>query len=168
MRTAGHSSVAEVTVAGREHSFTAPEPAYAAAAQLGAAVALLGYDLDKTTVEPGDTLRLTLYWQAQQQLGQGYTVFAHLLDEAGRTWGQRDGIPCGGDCPTTSWLPGEFITDEYAIEVAAEVPAGSYHLAVGMYDPATMRRLPASDHLGTGLPDDRIVLGTEIGVANAQ
>jgi hypothetical protein len=159
---------AELNVAGREHSFSAPDPEYPMPAQLGAAVVLLGYDLNETTAEPSDILRLTLYWRAQQRMELRYTVFTHLLDETGRIWGQLDGLPCGGDCPTTGWLEGEFITDEYAIEVAAEAPAGTYRIGVGMYDPTTMQRLLASDHLGTRLPHDRIMLDTVIEVAHEQ
>jgi DNA topoisomerase IB len=87
-----------------------------------------------------------------------YTVFVHLLDAQSRTWGQRDNLPAKGTHPTTSWLPGEVVIDEYEITVDAGAPAGEYQIEVGMYDLATMLRLPANDEQGNPLPDDRILL----------
>ena len=63
-----------------------------------------------------------------------------------------------GTYPTTSWLPGEVVIDEYEIVVDATAPAGEYQIEVGMYDLATMQRLPAFDEQGAPLPSDRILL----------
>jgi hypothetical protein len=121
-------------------------------------VAFLGYDLDKATVRPGDTLHLTLYWQALAKMETSYTVFAHLLDVQNRIWGQKDNFPVEGTYPTTNWLSGEVVIDEYGIVVDAEAPAGEYQIEVGMYDPKSMSRLPAFDEAGRRLPDDRMLL----------
>jgi len=120
---------------------------------------LLGYDLDHSTARPGDIIHLTLYWQALAEMETSYTVFVHLLDAQSRTWGQKDNAPVKGTHPTTSWLPGEVVIDEYEIVVDAVAPAGKYQIEVGMYDLATMLRLPANDEQGNPLPDDRILLG---------
>ena len=44
-------------------------------------VIFLGYDLRTTVVKPGDTLRLTLYWQARREIAGWYKGFTHLLDD---------------------------------------------------------------------------------------
>jgi hypothetical protein len=122
-------------------------------------VRFLGYDLERTTVKPGDLLRVTFYWQAQRRMETSYTVFTHLLDAQDRIRGQKDSPPMAGAHPTTRWLEGEVITDTYAIPVAPDAPSGPYTLKIGMYELATMQRLPAFDEASNRLTDDCIPLG---------
>jgi hypothetical protein len=122
-------------------------------------VRFLGYDLERTTVKPGDLLRVTFYWQAQRRMETSYTVFTHLLDAQNRIRGQKDSLPMAGAHPTTRWLEGEVITDTYAIPVAPDAPSGPYTLKIGMYELATMQRLPAFDEASNRLTDDCIPLG---------
>jgi len=88
-----------------------------------------------------------------------YTVFTHLLGPDGERYGQLDGIPVGGSRPTTSWLAGDTIVDEYQIRVAQDAPPGEYQLAVGMYELGSGDRLPAFDAAGHQLPENRTLLG---------
>lgn len=113
-------------------------------ARLGQAVQLLDYCLscEHDPAGPGDTLYLSLYWQTGEPLAVSYKVFAHLLDPTGWMRGQEDNYPVGGTFPTVEWQPGEVIVDRYEIEVSPDAPPGVYRLAVGMYDGATLERLP--------------------------
>jgi hypothetical protein len=152
--------LATLSVVAPERLFSVPaDIQHPLRANLADKVTFLGYDLDKTTVGPGGTLHLTLYWQALAKMETSYTVFVHLIDAQNRTWGQKDNPPVKGAYPTTSWLPGEVVSDEYEIVVDATAPAGGYQIEVGMYDLATMLRLPAFDEHGNPLPSDRILLG---------
>jgi len=152
-------TLTRLTVVTPERLFTVPtDIQHPLRANLADKVTFLGYDLDKTTVRPGVTLHLTLYWQALAEMETSYTVFVHLVDAQNRTWGQQDNPPVKGAYPTTSWLPGEVVSDEYEIVVDAAAPAGEYQIEVGMYDLETMLRLPAFDEQGTPLPSDRILL----------
>jgi len=147
-----------VVVRGRAHQ-TQPPPSiqHPVSARLGESIQLLGYDLDQQEVAAGDTLRLTLYWQALSEMDTSYTVFNHLIDDENRTWGQRDGIPGDGALPTSSWISGEYVVDEYEIPVQPDTPPGEYLLEAGMYDLTTMLRLPIVDSEGAVL-GDRILL----------
>ncbi len=147
-----------VTVEGRERLFTAPQIQTLLEARLGDSVAFLGYDQSSTAVRPGDTIYLTVYWQALSEMDTSYTVFTHLLDAQERIWGQMDSIPAGGQAPTTSWIQGEVITDEYEIVVDEEAPAGDYIIEIGMYDAETGRRLPIATYRQR-LEGDRLLLG---------
>jgi len=60
--------LARVSVEALQRHFTIPKIQYPQLAHLGHAIALLGYDLDRTAVRPGETLHLTLYWQAQAKM----------------------------------------------------------------------------------------------------
>jgi hypothetical protein len=68
----------------------------------------------------------------------------------------------GGTYPTTLWLPGEIVVDEYELTIKAEAPAGCYRLAVGLYDAATSARLPAAEASGVASPDGRVWLESTI------
>ena len=85
---------------------------------------------------------LTLVWQAGEvPFGSSYTVFVHLLDEAGNLIGQHDGLPVNGSRPTTSWLPGEFLVDVHEVRLRDTSFSGRANLVVGLYDPVSGTRL---------------------------
>lgn len=100
-----------------------------------------------TSLSPGDVLALSLYWRAEGPTQQPLTVFTHLLGPDGQLYGQWDNPPVRGTYPTTDWLPGEEVVDQYEIPVNPAAPPGEYRVMVGLYDPSTGIRLPvlASD-----------------------
>jgi hypothetical protein len=153
-----HLDLTAVRVSERERSHQLPPIEHAMRADLGDQVEFHGYSLESAQVEPGGALRLTLYWRASQRMTVSYTVFTHLLDKDGSIWGQRDNIPLKGTYPTTGWVEGEVITDEYEIAVKSDAPPGDYQIEVGLYDAATGQRLPVFDESGSRLPGDRILL----------
>ncbi|MFZ5919405.1 MAG: glycosyltransferase family 39 protein [Chloroflexota bacterium] len=142
-------------------------------ARLGQSIQLRGFRLDHETgpLLPGDTLHLSLYWQTDAPLTVGYTVFTHLLDPAGQLRGQQDNPPLDGSYPTSAWLPGELLVDRYAIPLSPDAPPGAYHLAVGLYDAATLDRLPVHDihcpncAAPAYVSDNRLFLPVEIPVS---
>lgn len=69
---------------------------------LGSRLALLGYGLDSTTVEPGATVKVTLWWLALVRMDQDYTAFVHLVDPGGGLWSQDDELLGGEGRPTSS------------------------------------------------------------------
>jgi uncharacterized membrane protein len=158
LRTTGgadHILLGEVTVRGRPHDRTPPQPQHATDVTFGQTGRLIGYNLAPPAdgFRPGATIPLTLYWQAAAATERPYTVFVHLVDAAGAIHGYGDGEPGGGRLPTTSWLAGEYLTDVHQINVAAGAPAGAYRLRIGLYDPTTGQRLVTSlgqDHTELG------------------
>ncbi len=120
-------------------------------------VELIGYDLDKTEVAPGDVIHLTLYWQARQDIDQDYTVFTHLIDAENRIWAQQDNQPLQGDYPTSFWDLGEMVRDQYEMTLPADIPAGEYSVEVGLYLLSTGQRLSVLDG-GGEVQGDRILL----------
>jgi len=150
-------SLTSITVEALERRFEVPSISHPLQAQVGERVTLLGYDLGEVKVAPGGAIRLTVYWQARGRLSKGYKVFTHVVDDQDRIWGQRDSVPVAGTRPTTSWLPGEVLVDEYTIPLRADVPPGRYKLVAGLYDPLTMERLPVVVD-GQSIPERRISL----------
>jgi 4-amino-4-deoxy-L-arabinose transferase-like glycosyltransferase len=141
--------------------FAVPDIRYPQVARLGEGIQLLGYDLSSEQMRAGEALHLTLYWQAVTKSDASYTVFAHLLDGNSRIWGQEDNVPGRGALPTTGWMVGEVIVDDYEILLGVDTPSGEYLLEVGMYLASTGQRLPISDERGVVL-GDRILLNTPI------
>ncbi len=154
----------KVKVQCRSRQFSEPEIRFSQRAAIGESVALVGYELDRTQLRPGDSLLLTLHWRATGRTSSSYTTFTHLLDAGHQIRGQTDSVPCAGSCPTTSWLDGEFIADQYSINVDTDAPPGEYQIGIGMYDPKTMLRLPAFAETGAQWADDRILLDVKITV----
>lgn len=143
-------------------------------ANLGRVITLIGYEVDKTRVEPGDDLELALFWQGQQKVDRDYTVFTHLLGESYNLasgnflWGQKDNMPLDGTYPTSRWLESEVVVDKYAIAVQPDAPPGLYRIEVGMYLLETGQRLPVFDDQGQRMPEDRVLLEETIEVVPAQ
>ena len=121
-------------------------------AVLGEAIVLEGYALDES-VRAGDVLHLDLYWQASTAVAEDYQVFVHLLDEDGQRWAQKDGPPLLGARPTSSWQPGERLTDQLGLLLPSDMPPGPYHLRVGLY------RLSDGSHLLTAEGANGLDLG---------
>jgi uncharacterized membrane protein len=137
---------ARVALTGKalERTPVLPDAAQAVGAILGERIELTGYSLERAEAAPGDTVGLTLSWQALAPLSADYTVFIHLRDAANRTVAQQDFQPFDGVHPTGQWLVGQKIVETRRLTLPADLPAGTYEFRVGMYDPRSMERLPVS------------------------
>ena len=94
---------------------------------------LVGYDLDRRTVRPGEVVTLRLYWRGLRQMDVNYTVSAQLVDAGQRKAAQRDVWPLDGAAPTAAWEPGEVLADTYALAVYQDAPPGVYDVRVVVY-----------------------------------
>lgn len=96
---------------------------------------LLGYRVEKTSVQPGDWLPVTLYWQALRPMATNYSVFVHLLGRENKVIGQVNTYPQGGNWPTTMLEPGRVLKDTYFVPIAADADAPAVlRLATGIFD----------------------------------
>jgi hypothetical protein len=111
----------------------ATEPAFALDAALDDAVALVGYDRSVDTPAAGDTMRISLYWEALHPLDTVYHSYVHLRDASSETVAQSDQQPGGVYYPTTLWRPDERLRDDHTLQIPADAPAGIYRIVVGMY-----------------------------------
>ncbi len=152
-----------------ERVFVAPETPYPSGANFNGLMTLVGADLDATVVEPGGALHLTLYWRAKTRMEKSYTVFTHLLDAGNRIRAQQDSVPVHGARPTTGWVPGEVIRDDYELIVEADAPSGDYIIEVGLYDAndPTFARLPVLDEAGQ-IIEDKVIIVSGIQVKPSQ
>ncbi|MBI2907885.1 MAG: glycosyltransferase family 39 protein [Chloroflexi bacterium] len=112
----------------------------------GEGIRLAGYEVvgDRPS-EAGHALRLVLQWEAKSATKERYKVFTHIIDRNSYLWGQHDAEPQGGAKPTVDWRPGDSIQDRHGLAISLGTPPGDYYIEVGLYDPATGKRLPVID-----------------------
>lgn len=152
-------TIGQFTIKASSHQFIAPHPEHPLQAGFAGVGTLIGADLPTHAVHPGDQLNVTLYWQSQGNISTAYTVFVHLLDAHNKVVAQRDEPPVHGTRPTTSWVPGEYITDEHEISLSQNLAPGTYPVEIGLYDPRTGKRVTV------GSSDNRVILGSVTVVA---
>jgi 4-amino-4-deoxy-L-arabinose transferase-like glycosyltransferase len=150
--------------AGQEEGTALPPPPTGLAvshpmeATLGGQVRFLGYDLSTDTLQVGETLTLTLYWQALRPIELSYHVFNHLTGPQGEVVAQKDGVPRQGAYPTNLWQTGEVVIDTYQVTVDPAAAPGQYKLETGLYRLESLKRLPVTDAAGQSPAGDRLLL----------
>lgn len=122
-------------------------------ARFGKAVRLLGVHIETSRLRPGESVRLSLAWEALLDAPPASTVFVHLVGPDGVVRGQQDNPPVWGTQPLSLWRAGDRVRDPYQIPVPADAPPGRYDLAIGLYDPTTGERLPVYGADGAPLGD---------------
>jgi 4-amino-4-deoxy-L-arabinose transferase-like glycosyltransferase len=119
-----------------------PAPQHPLHITFGGKLLLRGYDVNTTRLAAGDTLAVTLHWQALAPMETRYRAFIHV--ETGRIWGQHDDDPI---CRLRSdeWRPPESGLGQFRVRLDPATPAGVYPVTVGIYDPASGDRLDAAN-----------------------
>ena len=130
----------------------------AGAAQFSKGVWLLATDVLSQNGEAGPHLQVNLIWQVERPLEKEYTIFVHVVKEAG-ILSQDDSPPAGGALPTTWWQPGLQIVDSHSIALPEPFDPAQMHVIVGMYRPDTRDRLALLDDSGQPI-GDHLVLDT--------
>jgi hypothetical protein len=120
-------------------------------------IELAGYDLDRRSVRPGETLQLTLYWRAIGPIAKNYSVFAHVRGTGETLWAGQDSWPQHGAAPTSTWRQGVGIRDPYQLTLKPDTPPGQYTIEVGLYD-AAGDRLRLFDPNGVPTDSDFVYL----------
>jgi hypothetical protein len=124
---------------------------------LGNQVRLRGYAYSRPTYRPGETMGLTLEWEAMAPMDEAYKVFVHVLGANGLPIAQQDSEPLNGTYPTTRWQRGERVSDRYAISLPSDLSPGEYAVEVGLYRISDLGRLPVLDAEGQPV-DDKVYL----------
>jgi hypothetical protein len=96
----------------------------------------------------GGIFEVSTSWTAGQTPPIDYAVFAHLVSPAGELLAQQDQQPMQGRYPTGIWAPGEPVSDTLHISLPAGLSGKTVCLRLGLYDPATLRRLARQDAAG--------------------
>jgi len=126
-------------------------------ADFGGAVQMQGYQLSDEVLRPGATLALAILWRIEQPTATPYKRFTHLLGapkpDGNIVYAQNDDQPCGGSYATTVWEPGDQLVTTETLAIPPDLPAGSYTLQTGWYDPDSGQRLPVTGDSGSHKDD---------------
>jgi len=133
-------------------------PMYPLSVRFGDEARLTGFDWPASSIRVGQTMTLTLYWQATRPTHNDYHVFVHLICADSKLMAQDDSVPGRGWFPSAIWAAGDVMRDEHQLELPPDTPAGACTLSAGLYNFDTGDRLPATDASGQRLVDDRAVL----------
>jgi hypothetical protein len=119
---------------------------------------------DAAVQQRAGDLVVTTHWQVQRVPLQPLTAFAHVYDRTGKLLAQHDGPLSRNDAPGdytpyALWQAGDRIQDVHTIALRTPLPTDGYAVAVGLYDPTTVKRLHALAPDGTALPNDLYVFG---------
>lgn len=106
-------------------------------------VGYAGFRVEQAT----DGVAVLSFWRASGPVTETTRVFCHLLDDAGATVAQDDGL----GAPAGHWGEGDLIAQLHRVAV----PSGSYRPRIGLYNPQTGRRVTYSSDAG---PADSLLL----------
>ncbi len=119
-----------------------PEPAHRLDYHFDGKIRLFGYRLDpEGPVQPGQQVKLTLYWQAMERIEPGFSLFTHLGDARGHRYptGNFDNVgplrepSRGGQAlPPGDWVRGKVYVDEQPLIIPREA-AGEVQITTGIW-----------------------------------
>lgn len=109
---------------------------------------LLGFDLPGDTLALNEPNPLSLWWQAQTDIGRDYVISLQLLNPAGQEATYWLGRPVFSGYPTTNWQNGEVVHDRWLLDVPPELSPGPYTLRLSLFDAATQSKAGQVDLAG--------------------
>ncbi len=128
-------------------------------------IELIGYEVDKLDLRPGDRITVNLDWRATQPLKQDWAIYLHLVQADFVTLrGQGDGNPnfLGIGLSTLYWPAGAIIYDQQTLTVSADTPPGVYFLRLGLYSRQTGERLHIQPGDGMSANDGLVVAKIQV------
>lgn len=105
-------------------------------------IALIAYR--QVHFEPGEQAHLVLWWQTLRRPDRNYNTFVHLLDANGQMITQFDSLPLSDFYPMQAWPVGRPQRADAPLNIPAGANLDGAWLAVGVYDLASMTRLPVT------------------------
>jgi Tol biopolymer transport system component/4-amino-4-deoxy-L-arabinose transferase-like glycosyltransferase len=92
---------------------------------------LVGYDLDRRTLDAGRDLGIRVFWRVQQPLKADYQLRLRLPRAASDLI-----VPLGGTTyPTHLWAPDHIVTGWYDLHTDATAASGEYPVTLNLLDP---------------------------------
>jgi hypothetical protein len=124
------SQLGSIKVSTPDREFEQPDVEAVVDATWQNGIRLVGY-----RVEGG---QLSLVWQTTEVIHDDLRLFVHLLNADDLIVDQHDEVPANWTRPTTSWMPGEYITTTLTF---SDETLKTSKIVVGFYDPVSFKRL---------------------------
>lgn len=111
-----------------------PKPQYQLGANLEEKVILLGYDITTLEAKPGDDVTVTWYWYCKREVGDGWRLFTHGMNEAGEPRINLDNIGLIRELfPPYLWKKGTYIKDIQKIHIPSDWNSEVLELRTGIW-----------------------------------
>jgi hypothetical protein len=98
------------------------------------ALRLVGASAPSGTVQDGDSVGLTFYWQVIGAAPSALETVVQVADGSGKVVGQAIRPPTSGVWPARDWQPGDVVVDRQQLVIPAGLPSGPLTLSVGLRD----------------------------------
>lgn len=114
---------------------TAPKPQHAVGANIEDQVRLIGYDIDKTEVAPGESFTVTWYVEALAEPMGDNNIFVHFQGAKGdrKAWMNLDHHLVEGLLPLRQLKKGQIVKDVQKVNVSPDFPGGEAKLYWGLW-----------------------------------
>lgn len=119
---------------------------------------LQSYDFPDALVAGAGELPIMLWWRTESAPGRDLTQFFHVFQGDEFITGYDQPLFAGA-FPTSDWPDGISVQDTVIMPLPDDLPPGDYQMVTGLYDPATVDRLPVVDHNTALQPDGLVQLG---------
>lgn len=118
----------------------APEIEHRKFVDFGGKVHLLGFDVEPSLARPDSEMSITLYWKCVGEVGEGWNLFTHLLDDRGQPIGNYDdkgplrvwGSDRRQALSPSLWEPGNVYVDQQTIHIPKHA-SGRVTLVTGLW-----------------------------------
>jgi hypothetical protein len=119
---------------------------------------LTGYRIEPAVIKPGETVTLSLNWQARRPIDGDFFLFIHLFDVMQRQRRGQVNVPLTGVLfDVHRWPAGLTVPGIYHFTLPDDAPDGAYRFEVGLYDASTQQRLPVT--IDAAAASDQLILG---------
>jgi hypothetical protein len=101
---------------------------------MGADLSLVSYSQDRDQAAPGQTMLVTLGWQARRQPQGEYTLRLELIAPDGQVIGQQSFAPGGERYPTSRWTAGQVVRSQVLARIPGRAASGQHAWRITLLD----------------------------------
>ncbi len=103
---------------------------------------LVGTEFSPESIQPGEAVRVTLYYEAQQRLPRAFKTIAQVLDPLnGLPYASVD-VETPHSTPLGWWEPGQIISESFVMTTTEQIPVGAHRVNVAMRSEQSLARWP--------------------------
>ena len=111
-----------------------PKVKHKVGANLDNKILLIGYDLDKEVVKPGESFTITCYWKCLDEMTEDWMIFVHIDSYMGHQYRLNlDHHPVQNLYNSKRWKKGEIIRDVQKARFPADFPGGDATIWIGAW-----------------------------------
>ena len=116
-----------------------PTPRLMLGAHFSDEIEVIGVDVDRPELHPGETTAITTWYKVVKPISAGFNLFFHAFGPGGM-FRNLDHVPLEGALPVSRWRKGMRIKDTVTLALPEGTPPGTYEIVAGFFKGAV--RLP--------------------------